>query len=62
MRELFFIPSTKVNAKVAELVLEGQHINIGGYQYERLSGKPRGRNILRKLVNEKKGERFIIYS
>ena len=49
MEELFYIPSLKVNAKVSDLVIEGNHIEIEGITYQRLSRKPRGRSIKRKL-------------
>jgi hypothetical protein len=62
MNESYFVRATKVNARVAELIIEGQHININGYKFEKLSKKPRGRTIERKLQNVESQERFIIYS
>ena len=62
MNESYFIRGTKINARVADLVIEGQHINIDGYRFEKLTKKPRGRVIERKLQNTKTQERFIIYS
>jgi hypothetical protein len=62
MEELFYIPSLRVNAKVADLVIEGNHIEIDGITYQRLSRKPRGRSIKRKLSSTKSNTRILIYS
>lgn len=62
MEELFYIPSLKVNAKVSDLVIEGNHIEIDGTTYQRLSRKPRGRSIKRKLSSMKSNTRILIYS
>ena len=62
MNESYFIRGTKVNARVADLIIEGQYIQIDGYRFEKLSKKPRGRVIERKLQNTNTQERFIIYS
>ena len=61
MNEQFYFPAARINAKVAELVDEGNHLNIGGYRYEKLFRKPKGRSIERRLVNENKNTRIIIY-
>jgi len=60
--ENYYIRSSKINARVAELVIEGNHIEVDGYKFEKLSKKPRGRSIERKLKNIDSGERIIIYS
>ena len=62
MEENYFIRATKINARVADLVIEGKHITIDGYKFERLERKPRGRVIERKLQNVEKQLRFLIYS
>ena len=61
MEELYFIPSLKINARVSELVIQGTHIEIEGITYQRLSRKPRGRSVSRKLLNESTNTRIIIY-
>jgi hypothetical protein len=61
MEELYFIPSLKINARVSELVIQGNHIEIEGITYQRLSRKPRGRSVSRKLLNESTNTRIIIY-
>lgn len=62
MEENYFIRATKINARVADLVIEGKYITIDGYKFERLERKPRGRVIERKLQNVEKQLRFLIYS
>lgn len=62
MEELYYIPSLRITSKVSELVMEGNHIEIAGRTYQRLSKKPRGRSIKRKLVSEQSNTRILIYS
>ena len=62
MTELYYVPSTKINAKVVDLVIPGYNIQIDNYNYERLSRKPKGRVIKRKLQNGFTGERILIYA
>tara|TARA_B100000424_G_scaffold138878_1_gene105485 strand:+ start:315 stop:503 length:189 start_codon:yes stop_codon:yes gene_type:complete len=61
MIELYYFPAVRMNAKIAELVDVGNHIDIGSYRYERLFRKPKGRSIERRLVNENENTRIIIY-
>ena len=62
MEDFFYIPSLKVNAKVSDLVIEGNHIEIDGITYQRLSRKPRGRSIKRKLKSLQSNTRILIYN
>lgn len=62
MEELFYVPSLKVNSKIADLVIEGNHIEINGITFQRLSRKPRGRSIKRKLQDLNNNTRILIYS
>jgi|TARA_R110000851_G_scaffold234954_1_gene387489 hypothetical protein len=61
MNELYYFPSIKMNAKISEIVEDGFPIEMDGYKYERLFRKPRGRSILRRLVNTATQTRLIIY-
>ena len=36
MIESFYIKAAKINARVADLVIDGSHINLEDYRYERL--------------------------
>ncbi len=47
MEELYYVPSLRVNSKISDLVIEGNHIELDGITYQRLSRKPRGRSIKR---------------
>ena len=62
INELYYIPSVKINAKVADLVIPGNHIRVDGYQYERLMRKPRGRSIKRNLRSMDENTYIKIYS
>lgn len=62
MTELYYFPTVRINAKIADLVIPGMHIRIDDYVYERLSRKPKGRSIARRLQNLNQELKFIIYS
>lgn len=62
MEELFYVSSLKVNSKISDLVIEGNHITINNITYQRLSRKPRGRFIKRKLEGMTSPVRILIYS
>tara|TARA_R100000951_G_C2644918_1_gene182239 strand:- start:1430 stop:1624 length:195 start_codon:yes stop_codon:yes gene_type:complete len=61
VQEKYYVPSSKINAKISDTVLEGMHIEIDGLTFQQLSKKPRGRSIQRKLLNEKSHTRLVIY-
>ena len=61
MQKLYFIPSTKINARISETVLNGYHIKVEGITYEQTSRRPFGKTLKRSLVNEQKQERILIY-
>lgn len=61
MQKLYFIPSTKINARISETVLNGYHIKVDGITYEQTSRRPFGKTLKRSLVNEQKQERILIY-
>ncbi len=62
MEELYYVPSLRVNSKISDLVIEGNHIELDGITYQRLSRKPRGRSIKRKLKSLESNTRILIYS
>jgi len=62
MTKLFFVPSTKINARIADTVITGQHINIAGLTYQMVSKRPQGRRVLRKLQNLNTNTQITIYS
>lgn len=61
MEELYFTPSLKVNSKVVDLVIPGNHLEIDRITYQRLSRKPRGRTIKRKMKSLNSETTIIIY-
>jgi hypothetical protein len=62
MEELYYVPSLRINVKISDLVIEGNHIELDGITYQRLSRKPRGRSIKRKLKSLQSNTRILIYS
>ncbi len=62
MNKLFFVPSTKINARIADTVITGQHITIGGLTYQMVSRRPQGRRVLRKLFNSNTETQITIYA
>ena len=61
MEKLLFLAKSRLNASTSETVIDGSHIDIDGYTYERVSKTPRGKRILRKLINEDLQQRLVIY-
>lgn len=61
MQKLYFIPSTKINARIADTVLNGYHIKVDGITFEQTSRRPFGKTLKRSLLNEEKQERILIY-
>lgn len=62
MNKLFFVPSTKINARIADTVITGQHITVEGLTYQMVSKRPQGRRVLRKLQNLNTNTQITIYS
>lgn len=50
-----------MNARISDTVIPGEHINIDGITFEQLTRRPAGKILKRKLVNEEKQERILIY-
>lgn len=61
MQKLYFIPSTKINARIADTVINGYHIKVDGITFEQTSRRPFGKTLKRALINEAKQERILIY-
>ena len=60
MIDLHFIQGSKINARIADTVLNGYHIRLDGMVYEQVSRRPYGKTLKRKLQNSN-GERVLIY-
>lgn len=61
MTKLHYILQSKVNARIAETVMEGTHIRVEDYVYVQTSKRPFGKTLRRSLINEAKQERILIY-
>jgi len=61
MAPLHYIASILVTVGIADTVIEGEHIKIGDLVYVRLSKKPKGKIVKRKLLSTISEEQFIIY-
>ena len=62
MKELYFLRSYKINHRTIDSVMDGYHIEVEGYRYERLNSKPKGRSIERKLRSEDEKTQLVIYA
>lgn len=62
MEKLFYVTATKINARIADTVITGKHITIDGYTYERVSRRPLGRRVIRKLKSVDTNTQITIYS
>lgn len=62
MNKLFFVPSTKINARIADTVIPGNHITVEGLTYQMVSKRPQGRRVLRKLQNLNTNTQITIYA
>jgi hypothetical protein len=56
-----YIRSTKITPRIKQTVITGEHISIDGDTYEKLSKKPYGRTILRKLIKSDNSEHITCY-
>ena len=50
-----------MNARISETIIQGKHIVIDGITFEQLTKRPNNRVVKRKLLNETKQERILIY-
>ena len=62
MNKLFFVPSTKINARIADTIITGRHITVEGLTYQMVSKRPLGRRVLKRLINESTNTKIVIYS
>lgn len=62
MEKLYYVTASKINARIADTVIPGYPINMDGYLYEKVRTPPRGRRIVRRLLNTETQTRIVIYS
>ena len=56
-----YIRSSKITPRIKATVISGEHITIEGDTFEKLSKKPYGRTILRKLIKADNSEHITCY-
>lgn len=56
-----YIRSSKLTPRIKQTVISGEHINIEDVRFEKLSKKPYGRTILRKLIKADQSEHITCY-
>ena len=61
MTKLYYIPQHKINARISETLVTGNHIKIGPYTYELISRAPMGRSVKKRYRNLSKDEQIVIY-
>jgi len=62
MNKEYYISRQRMNARISDSVIEGQHIQIGEYVYEKVSRAPIGRRVVQRLINEDTNTRITIYA
>ena len=62
MEKLFYVSRKNITSEILDFIEVGKHIVIGGTQYERISKRPRGRRILKKLSTPDGNEKITIYA
>jgi hypothetical protein len=62
MTKSYYVASTRISPKIADLVEYGYHIILEGYTYEKLKSAPRGRSIKRRLQNPATEEQIVIFN
>ena len=56
-----YIRSSKITPRIKQTVIAGEHITIGEDTFEKLSKKPYGKTILRKLIKTDQSEHITCY-
>jgi hypothetical protein len=56
-----YIRSSKITPRIKQTVISGEHITIEDVRFEKLSKKPYGRTILRKLIKADQSEHITCY-
>jgi hypothetical protein len=62
MKKSYYVASTRISPKIADIVEYGHHIVLEDITYERLKSAPRGRSIKKRLQNPSTEEQIIIFN
>lgn len=57
----YYIAQHRINARISESVITGNHIKIGDYTYELISRAPAGRTVKKKYRSLDESTQFVIY-
>lgn len=57
----YYIPQHKINARISETVISGNHIKIGDYTYELISRAPAGRTVKKRYRSLDNETQLVIY-
>lgn len=58
---MYYIPQHRINARISESVITGNHIKIGEYTYELISRAPAGRTVKKKYRSLDNQTQLVIY-
>lgn len=62
MDKKYYILYSKINARIAETVLSGYHIKVDDITYERVSRRPLGKKVVKRLLNTSTNEKLVLYA
>jgi hypothetical protein len=62
MTKSYYVASTRISPKIADLVEYGHYIVVEDITYERLKSAPRGRSIKRRFQNPSTEEQLVIFN
>ena len=61
MDKKFYILYSKINARISDAVIPGHHIKLNDETYERISRRPQGKRVFKRLLNTVSNERLVLY-
>jgi hypothetical protein len=61
MDKKFYILYSKINARISDAVVPGYHIKFNDETYERISRRPQGKRVFKRLLNTTNNERLVLY-
>ena len=62
MVKSYYIARSRMNARIADTVIQNDSISIDGITYEKVSKAPIGRSVQRRLRKTDESQRIVIYS
>lgn len=62
MDKKFYILYSKINARISDSVMTGYHIKVDDLTYERVSRRPLGKRVVKRLLNTSTEEKLVLYA